>query len=144
LLVENYFQTPSLALWATENFWKGSFSSERGKPYKSIQIILLLFAGSMYVLREATLALATGGNAPSPGLCFVMYVSDVMNFTNRNISDVMIMILWITNGTHGSPKSGGELDFNLATLEINLGSSFMEAVQIDLHVRLTFTYSTAP
>ena len=69
-----------------------------------------------------------------------MYVSDVMNFSNRNISDVMIMILWITNGTHGSPKSG-ELDFDLATLEVNLGSSFMEAVQIDLHVRLTFTYS---
>ena len=70
-----------------------------------------------------------------------MYVSDVMNFSNRNISDVMIMILWITNGTHGSPKSGEELDLNLATLEVNLGSSFMEAVQIDLHVRLTFTYS---
>ncbi|WVZ82484.1 hypothetical protein U9M48_029741, partial [Paspalum notatum var. saurae] len=35
LLVENYFQTPSLALWATENFWKGSSFSKEGKPYKA-------------------------------------------------------------------------------------------------------------
>jgi hypothetical protein len=33
LLVENYFHTPPLALWVTENFWKDS--SDRGQPYKS-------------------------------------------------------------------------------------------------------------
>jgi hypothetical protein len=29
-----HFQTPSLAHWVTENFWK-DYSSERGKTYKS-------------------------------------------------------------------------------------------------------------
>ena len=60
MLVENYFQTPSLAHWATENFWKGSFSSERGKPYKSRlkHFILMYLNRELEVLRKRMLLFA--------------------------------------------------------------------------------------
>uniref|UniRef100_A0A453QTT9 Uncharacterized protein n=1 Tax=Aegilops tauschii subsp. strangulata TaxID=200361 RepID=A0A453QTT9_AEGTS len=41
---------PLWPLWATENFWKGSLSSERGKPYKTnskfAMLLVVLFSFS--------------------------------------------------------------------------------------------------
>ena len=51
MLVENYFQTPSLALWATKNFWKGSSFSKEGKPYDTKQkFVRAEFKKKLFVL----------------------------------------------------------------------------------------------